>query len=40
MAFDINQQTFDRDGLPREKKVGPYIDGLMELFVESPDNRK
>jgi hypothetical protein len=39
MAFDINQQLFDRDGLPREKKVGPYIDGLMELFVESPEGQ-
>jgi hypothetical protein len=39
MAFDIYQQIFDKDGLPREKKVGPYIDGLMKLFVESPEGQ-
>lgn len=40
MAFDIYQQVFDRDGLPLEKKAGPYLDQLMELFVQSPEGLK
>ncbi|GAC1348582.1 MAG: hypothetical protein NVS3B14_10650 [Ktedonobacteraceae bacterium] len=40
MAFDIYQKVFDRDGLPLEKKAGPYLDQLMELFVQSPEGQK
>ncbi len=40
MAFDIYQQVFDRDGLPLEKKAGPYLDQLMELFVQSAEGQK
>ncbi len=40
MAFDMYQQVFDRDGLPHEKKAGPYLDQLMELFVQSPEGQK
>ncbi len=40
MAFDIYQQVFDRDGLPLEKKAEPYLDQLMELFVQSAEGQK
>ena len=40
MAFDIYQQVFDSDGLPLEKKAGPYLDELMELFVQSAEGQK
>jgi len=40
MAFDIYQQVFDRDGLPLEKKAGPYLVQLMELFVQSAEGQK
>src|SRR5712691_4058528 len=40
MAFDIYQQVLDRDGLQLERKAGPYLDQLMELFVQSPEGQK
>ena len=40
MAFDIYQKVLDRDGLPHEKKARPYLDQLMELFVQSPEGQK
>ena len=40
MAFNIYQQVFDRDGFPLEKRVEPYLDQLMELFVQSPEGQQ
>jgi hypothetical protein len=37
MAFDINQQVFDRDGMLIEKKAGRYRHQLMDLFAQSPE---
>jgi hypothetical protein len=40
MAFDMYQQVFDKDGLPREKKAESYLDQVMEVFVQSPEGQQ
>src|SRR2546426_9088214 len=39
MAFNIQQQVFDRDGMLLEKKASLYQDQLMQLFEQSPEGQ-
>lgn len=39
MTFNIRQQVFDRDGMPREKVAEQYKEQLSKLFFESPEGQ-
>src|SRR5437870_2476751 len=39
MAFNIQQQVFDRDGMLLEKKASLYQDQLVQLFEQSPEGQ-
>ena len=39
MAFNIQQQVFDRDGMLLEEKASLYQDQLVQLFEQSPEGQ-
>ena len=39
MAFNIQQQVFDRDGMLLEKKASLYQEQLVQLFEQSPEGQ-
>ena len=39
MAFDINENLFNRDGSPSERKLQRYQDTILRLFAASPEGK-
>lgn len=39
MAFDINENVFNKDGSPSERKLQRYQETLMKMFATSPEGQ-